>query len=68
MFVDPLGRLLGETGLYTRTVLTAELPVYTIPTLYRRFGDWFVGVCCMVAFLGVVFGLVRKRPGVGTPG
>ncbi|MBN1127967.1 MAG: apolipoprotein N-acyltransferase [Chitinispirillaceae bacterium] len=61
MFVDPLGRVLGETGLYERTVFAADLPIYTIPTLYQRFGDWFVGACFLVVLAGAAFALAPRR-------
>jgi apolipoprotein N-acyltransferase len=59
MFVDPLGKVLGATGLYERTILTRVIPVYTITTVYSRFGDWFVLFCGLTAV--VSFGMVIKR-------
>jgi apolipoprotein N-acyltransferase len=62
MFVDPLGKALGTTGLYKRTALIRTIPVNTIPTLYSRFGDWFVGLCVAVAAISVVYAIIKRKP------
>jgi apolipoprotein N-acyltransferase len=62
MFVDPLGKALGTTGLYKRTALIRTIPVNTIPTLYSRFGDWFVGLCAAVAAISVVYAIIKRKP------
>ena len=42
MFIDQFGRILSTTTLYERTVLTQSLKIKTIPTLYTKYGNWFV--------------------------
>lgn len=60
MFVDPLGRVLGQTGLYQRTILRAPVPLYSIQTLYLQHGDWFVALCMLPVAGGVLSFLFRK--------
>ena len=38
--VDPRGRRIGETELFTRAVSVVELPIVQEKTLYVRFGEW----------------------------
>jgi apolipoprotein N-acyltransferase len=61
MFVDPLGKVLGTTGLYKRTALIRTVPIDTIPTLYSRFGDWFVGLCAAMAVISVALSLKKRK-------
>jgi apolipoprotein N-acyltransferase len=61
MFVDPLGRVLGQTGLYERTVLVRAIPRYTLPTVYTRFGDWFVLLCAGAIFAAAVWTFLARK-------
>jgi apolipoprotein N-acyltransferase len=61
MFVDPQGKMLGATGLYERTMLIRTVPVYSIPTLYSRFGDWFVGMCAALAAIFVAGAIIKRK-------
>jgi apolipoprotein N-acyltransferase len=61
-FVDPVGRQLARTELYERTILTRTIPVVTLPTAYRRYGDWFVVACGISVGAGLLFlALIRRR-------
>jgi apolipoprotein N-acyltransferase len=64
MFVDPVGRLYGQTGLYKRAILTRDVPWYTISTPYTKFGDWFVGICGIVIAAGLLSAVRRRLPGI----
>jgi apolipoprotein N-acyltransferase len=55
--VDPFGRVLARTPLFTQTVLTGQVPRPLRPTPYRRYGDWLMPVCV----LGLLAGLVGRR-------
>ncbi len=55
--VDPFGRVLKRTRLFTQDVLVGDVPAARGPTLYRRFGDWFVGLS-LVVLVGVL--VVRR--------
>jgi apolipoprotein N-acyltransferase len=61
MFVDPLGRVLGQTGLYERTMLVRTIPHYTLRTLYTRFGDWFVLLCAGMILAAVPVAVFTRR-------
>lgn len=72
MAVDQFGRIVGKTGLYTRTVLTADLAAGRLGTLYARLGDWpvYLSALAAVAALAVAFarrfaGRRRSRRGPG---
>jgi len=61
MFVDPLGRIVAQTGLYTREMVVKEVPTYRIMTYYARFGDWFVAACAAIVALGIFSLLIKKK-------
>lgn len=63
--IDPQGRILGKTKLGCRTTLTCILPLQQATTIYARYGDWFITVCCIVVAAGLLMfvgGLVRRKP------
>ncbi len=53
ILIDPVGRILGKTKLYKRTVLTMDVPRKTIKTFYGRFGNWviFASFLIIIIFL-----------------
>lgn len=59
MLVDPYGRITSHTGLYKREVVTGEIPLLTSSTFYSRHGDWFIGLCFLIAVLSGVYALVN---------
>jgi apolipoprotein N-acyltransferase len=61
MHVDPYGRILSKTGLYTREINTKDIPTYRIITFYARFGDWFVMLCAILATTGIYASVTKKR-------
>lgn len=50
-FIDPLGRIVATTELYTRTTLTRSLPMVNTVTLYSIAGDWFAMICLVAMAL-----------------
>ncbi|MEO0114916.1 MAG: apolipoprotein N-acyltransferase [candidate division WOR-3 bacterium] len=58
--VDPYGRVLNKTSLFTQTVLIDNLPKPIKPTFYRRFGDIFAIVSLGLVGLGLVLRLVSQ--------
>jgi apolipoprotein N-acyltransferase len=72
--VDPQGRRLGETDLFTRTVSVVELPLREEKTPYVRFGDWAAALAGFQSALllgSAVFGrrgLLGPRERNGGPG
>ena len=64
MFVDPYGRVLSKSKLYTREILIRDIPTFRIVTFYTRFGDWFVTFCAILTAAGIFASFIkRKRPG-----
>lgn len=61
MFVDPYGRVIAKTGLYTREILVRDVPVYRVMTFYARFGDWFVSLCALVVVIGIIACFIKGR-------
>jgi apolipoprotein N-acyltransferase len=61
MFVDPVGKINGHTKLYQKSILTRSVPLYTLPTPYTRFGDWFVGACGIMIGLAVLAAALKRR-------
>ena len=57
LIADPYGRILKRTPLFVQTILTGPVPQPLAPTLYRRYGDWFMLAC----MLGLLVGLVVQR-------
>jgi apolipoprotein N-acyltransferase len=61
MFVDPYGRILARTGLYTREILMKDIPLYRVATSYARYGDWFVAGCAILVVIGIIACFIKKR-------
>jgi apolipoprotein N-acyltransferase len=61
--VDPYGRVLSHTRLFTQTVLTGQVPGPVAPTPYRRWGNWFIAAC-----LAGVLALAGKKIAAGIAG
>jgi len=62
-FIDPAGRIMGQTPLFEDATLTRSLPVLDIQTIYTRFGDWFAGSCTVAGFLLLLAAFGRRRSG-----
>jgi len=59
--VDPYGRVLKRTPLFVQTILAGPVPRPLTPTLYRRFGDWFMAACMLGLLVGLVVQRIRMR-------
>ena len=60
--VEPHGVIHSQTGLFEATERRVELRLKTFPTIYARFGDWFVGVCALL-FVGLLGAARLSGPG-----
>ena len=56
-FVDPLGRVIQQTPIFTAEAIKASVPLLEEKTLFCIKGHWF-GLCCLV--LVPVFFIVRR--------
>ena len=63
--VDPYGRILCRTPLFSREILHATVPQPICPTPYRRYGDWFIAACLTGSVVGLVARIARRRRGAG---
>jgi apolipoprotein N-acyltransferase len=62
MLVDPYGRILKQTGIYSRDVLIGDVPTYRVSTFYSRHGDWVVWFSILIIILTVSWiGFNRKQ-------
>ncbi len=50
-FIDPLGRIVATTDLYTRATLTRPLALVDTITFYSIAGDWFAMICLVAMAL-----------------
>lgn len=68
-FIDPSGRIVRTTPLFTEEALTAAVPVGHTRTFYSRFGDAFAYGCAIItALLCLVgYGMRRSGPTGGAP-
>jgi apolipoprotein N-acyltransferase len=60
MLVEPHGRVVSPTVPFTRVSRVVQLRTGTFPTIYARFGDWFVGLCGLLV-LGAAAAARAKR-------
>ena len=60
-FIDPFGRILQSTPIFTRTAIQATIPVRQPVTFYSRHGDVFAYGCVIISVLLCLFGLFRAK-------
>jgi apolipoprotein N-acyltransferase len=60
--VDARGIIVARTGVFTREVLVADVPLVRLPGFYERAGDWLPWAC-VVASLGLLL-WARRVPRV----
>jgi len=53
-FVDPVGRIVSRTGVWTRETLAAAVPVLKGRTLYAVLGDWIGWLCALLSIAGLL--------------
>ena len=60
-FIDPYGRVLQATTIFTQAALTGTIPVREDRTFYTRFGDVFAYTCVIIAGLFLMMTRVGTR-------
>jgi apolipoprotein N-acyltransferase len=60
-FVDPAGRVVSSTPLWTAAALVHTVRFARSVTLYARMGDWLPFSCMALGVLVVVFGARKRR-------
>jgi len=61
MFVDPYGRVSGETAIYTRGISIGKVGSSQEKTFYSRYGDVFARICCVLSAGWLLTGFMVKR-------
>ncbi len=60
-FIDPTGKILASTPLFTDATLTRDVPLLQTSTIYTRIGDLFAWVCLTLAFSVTISRAVLRR-------
>ena len=63
-FIDPLGRVIDETELFTQSSMVRTIGLRNETTFYTRHGDLFAQGCTVLSGLGLIAGVLfglRKR-------
>ncbi len=61
--IDPYGRVLVQTELFTEATASATLRSAGRPALYPRIGDLFAWACAIIALVGTAFRFKGERSG-----
>jgi apolipoprotein N-acyltransferase len=62
-FVDPVGRIDGRTGQWTRATLVGKIPLMQGRTVYAMLGDWIGWICGAVSLFGIGRAYQARRNG-----
>jgi apolipoprotein N-acyltransferase len=60
-FIDPFGRIIEASPIFTQTALQATIPVRQPYTFYSRHGDVFAYGCMIISVLLCLFGLFGTK-------
>lgn len=60
-FIDPFGRIIKTSPIFTQTALQATIPVRQPRTFYSRYGDVFAYGCMIISLLLCLFGLFGTK-------
>jgi len=59
-FIDPAGRVIAATPLFTDAVLTRTVPIMNQKSFYTRHGDLFAMVCLVLSLMAGGFNYFRS--------
>ena len=66
-FIDPFGRIMDETPLFTEHALRASIPLSQARTFYSYYGDVFAYACAIIIAILWLYGYFRtEEPTPGT--
>ena len=60
-FIDPFGRIIAASPIFTQTALQAEIPVRQTKTFYSRHGDVFAYGCMLISLLSCLYGIFGTK-------
>lgn len=52
-FVDPVGRLVKQSGVWTRETLVDRVPLMKKSTIYASLGDWIGWLCAVLSVVAI---------------
>jgi apolipoprotein N-acyltransferase len=52
-FVDPVGRIVTRSGIWTRETLVDSVPMMQGRTIYALLGDWLGWLCAVIVLAGI---------------
>jgi apolipoprotein N-acyltransferase len=58
-FIDPIGRVVASTQLFTDAIMTRTVPMLNDKTFYTRFGDLFGIACLALTLIASLYQSVR---------
>jgi apolipoprotein N-acyltransferase len=61
-FVDPVGRIVRRTGVWTRESLADRIPLLQGSTVYSLLGDWIGWFCAILSVFCIVRAVRVPRP------
>ncbi len=62
-FVDPLGRISGETAIFTEAAAAEQIPLLQSKTVFTRIGHYFGLLCALLILPLALAGLLRSPGG-----
>lgn len=60
-FIDPFGRIIQASPIFTQTALEGEIPVRQMKTFYSRHGDVFAYGCMLISLLFCLYGFFGTK-------
>ena len=66
-FIDPYGRVLNASPIFTEQAMIGRIPVRNTPTFYSRHGDVFAYGCVIITGLFILAALWRTGGNVQQP-
>ncbi|BCA53428.1 Apolipoprotein N-acyltransferase [Nitrospira sp. KM1] len=60
-FIDPFGRIIRASPIFTEEAFHAEIPALQSRTFYSRHGDVFAYGCVLISLILILFGLFRTE-------
>lgn len=60
-FIDPFGRIMEASPIFTQAAMQATIPAWQPHTFYSRYGDVFAYGCMLISVTLCLFGLFRTE-------
>lgn len=65
--IDPTGRILTATPIFTEHAVIGSIPLSSPSTVYTRFGDVFAWACVIMTVFLLLFARFIDKPSAGVP-